>query len=127
MGTEGNGSTADKFDTGLVAPSDQVEYSALWKTHTGRHFITDVLQRHRHGDWGSVSPGLFALNALYASDSAVAAGGIVTGIYSIPEDLSKRLPGEHLVVITTAIALIPFLDPGLRIPVTFVLFREELS
>ena len=80
---------------------------ASWKTlgvsDTGTEFVDSCLDLHARGEWGAADPATQRLNERDASDSALAMGGTVVGIYPIPPEVQvDGLPGDRLVIGTLA-------------------------
>jgi hypothetical protein len=122
MSSEGNGSTGVKFSPGLIVPSDGVWDSTLVTTQAGRDFATECLNRHSHGDWGDIPPWFAVANERSASDAGIAAGGLVVGIYPIPEVLNATSePDDRLICGTTTVRV----SVVVGVVVTFVLFLSE--
>lgn len=121
MSTEGNGSTASRFNPGVPLPSERVLDSGLMETDRGERFVARCIARFTAGDWGAIPRWLVPMNERSASDSGLAAGGIVVGSYPIPVHLGVAEAGEHLVFATTAVKV----SRSIGIVVTFVLFLSE--
>lgn len=121
MSTEGNGSTGERFNLGVPLPSERVLDSGLMDTPPGERFLRRCITRYTAGDWGIIPPWLAPLNERSASNSGLAAGGLVVGIYPIPVHLGVAEAGEHLVLSTTVAKV----SNSIGIVVTFVLFLSE--
>ena len=100
--TEGNGSTPERFRLGLIVASPGVQ-KTLGATNAGREYVEMCLGLHASGEWGTVDTETQIRNERNASDSGIASGGTVVGIYPIPTFAqTDGLAGDSLMIGTLA-------------------------
>ena len=120
--SEGNGSTPQRFQTGLVVASPDV-VKTLGTTDAGREYVDMCIDLHVKGEWGSVDAETQRRNERYASDSAIALGGTVVGIYPVPNYAqTDGITGDRLMVGTLAA---PIGSGLVRVVATVVLLESE--